>query len=289
MKKVQTRILAIMLALIMVLPFILAGCSADLSTQEIINKSIAANEKMKSYKFDLNMNLQMNGLAASIPGGINIVAKGNGAIDTLNSQMQMNLNLEADIPGQGKQTIPMEYIWVGGWTYMKVSVPIIGDQWLKVKMNDTALASQDQAAQQLEFLKSAVTVTKSGTESIDGKEYYVLQIEPDLNKMADWFNSIGQSLGSGLQQFNLGDLDVTKLIKQISIKEWVAKDNYVISRAEVSMMMTLNPSDMGIPNQNGEQINFNITESLNFFDYSKPITVTLPSDAQNAQEVNLPD
>jgi hypothetical protein len=137
----------------------------------------------------------------------------------------MTGNVNIDIPGAGKQDISMGMYIVNGWMYMRIGLPQGGEQWMKMKLNNELWTAQNQLSQQIEFLKTAIEVTLLGSEKVDGVDCYVLQIKPNMEALTKWVLS-QQQQQSGIGGIDLSKLDLAKLFKTISIKEWIAKDTY---------------------------------------------------------------
>jgi hypothetical protein len=189
----------------------------------------------------------------------------------------------ADIPGMGKQSMPMELYMVEGAIYTKIGIPGQGDQWIKMKLDDEMWKQQDQLAQQMEFLKTAGNVTLAGEETVDGIASYVLVIDPDMKALADWFMSQQQS-----SVLDLSQLDLSKMFKSFSIKEWIAKDTYLPVKAEVIVLLEIKPEDVGAPADELEKLTMEMKMTEKFLDYNKPVTIVLPEEARNAQEMPVP-
>lgn len=283
-------ILTLVMVLVMLIAF--SGCFSDNpTTQDIINKWQAAETNTNTYAF--NMTMAMN---ASFTGddpaknfSMSINADGTGALDNSQKQMKMNLNMDTEIPGKGKVSMPMDYYVMNDTVYMNISIPMVGSQWIKMKLDATQWENQNQMAMQLALLKDAVQVNRVDDEEINGISCYVLEVTPDLAKIIEWFKSFQQNSGAQNLNLDFSQYDLSKLIKQVSLKQWVDKKSYLIVKADVSLAMSINESDFATPTENtgNAKVDMNITESIMFTNYDKPVSIILPPDAENAQEIPM--
>jgi hypothetical protein len=194
-------------------------------------------------------------------------------VDVRNKQSQMSMKIDLDMAEQGKQTIPADYYLVDGWMYMRVSVPFLGEQWIKVRMDENSWDSQAQFTQYLLLLKTAVEVKLVGTEDLDGQACYVLEITPDISTIANWIKT--QPGMNQLQGIDNDNLDFSKFLKQMSLKEWITRDNYLLAKTEVSLLAEMNIEDLGISDQEAGQLKMNIGVKARFHDYNQS-SIVLP-------------
>lgn len=279
------KLISLAVALVLISSFSLAGCSGSPTAQEITARTLAAGSQVQTYKFEMAMALNASGTFNNKPGTLNTALNGNGALDIANKQMQMMMNIDATVPGQGQQSIPLTFYRVGDWVYTRVSLPVLGEQWVKSKAEQSTLTWPDQSALQLEMLQSAVEVVLLGTEDVNGVSCYKMEAKPDLAKISSWLQSFSQT--TDLSRLNLGDLDLSKWVKQLSITEWISKDSYWINKAEISLKLGVGSSISATPSQSNNQFSMDISETLRIYDHNKPVSITLPAEAQTAKEINL--
>ena len=197
----------------------------------------------------------------------------------------MTGNVNIDIPGAGKQDISMGMYIVNGWMYMRIGLPQGGEQWMKMKLNNELWTAQNQLSQQIEFLKTAIEVTLLGSEKVDGVDCYVLQIKPNMEALTKWVLS-QQQQQSGIGGIDLSKLDLAKLFKTISIKEWIAKDTYPPPvKAAMDVVLEMLPEDVGATAEDFEKMTMDMKGPVKYYDYNKPVTIELPQEALNAQEI----
>jgi hypothetical protein len=276
------KVLLFSISLALLLTLLLAGCAAEPSTQEIIEKASQAGAEVKSYQYEMEMSFDVEVTSPDEPVAAKLTTSGNGAMDVASRQMKMALNMQMDFPESSKQTIPVSYYMVDGWTYIGMMVPVAGEQWMKTKMDMANVLSQDQLAQQMEFLKTAGTATKVDDQVIDGVECHVLEIVPDMAAIMNWMKS---QPTNALQGFNMEGLDLEKMFDNFTVKEWISKADNRIARAEVSLTLKLAPEDMGMEAEGNEQMNMKMHMVMKFHDYDQPVVIILPAEALAAEEI----
>lgn len=253
------------------------------SAQDIIDHAKSGTAKLTSYQYNVGMSLKMAGTIKNQTQNYNITASGDGANDVTNQKMQMNLNMDLEYPGGGKITLPMVLYLVDGWQYVKVSIPSAGGtQWLKTKMDPQSFAAKDQTGQALEMLKSAVKVNVIGTEDVDGTSCYVLQVDPDLTVLSEWLKSLqGMTNVTGSQP----NVDISKFVKNLSIKIDITKDNYILKKSDMTATIALNGADLGSSAQPSDNVTMDMSQTVKMTQINQPVTITLPPEAQNAKDV----
>jgi hypothetical protein len=280
------NLILILLALAVTFSLGLAGCSKEPTTQEIIDKSVAANSKLEFYKLDMDMVMALTGTVNGKTENVSVKIDSQASVDNNQKKMQMTMNIETEVPGQGKISMPMESYLVDSWMYMKISIPMLGGQWMKIKADQSSWNNQSQANQFAEMLKNSINVTSKGTETINGKACFVLEANPDTASIANWLKS--QQGLSNLQGMDMSGFDFSKVIKNMSLKEWIFKDNYYFAKTEVSVVFDISGQDIGMTSAGSEHISMNLNSTINFSEYNQKITITLPPEALAAKETKTP-
>ncbi|MDD1713461.1 MAG: hypothetical protein LUQ69_09885, partial [Methanoregulaceae archaeon] len=80
-------------------------------------------------------------------------------------------------------------------------------------------------------------------------------------------------------------LDPAKLIKNLSMKEWVAKDTYLPQKSEVELVMEISGQDISPSAASAGTITLNLKAGISFYDYNLPVSITVPPEALVAKEV----
>jgi hypothetical protein len=277
----------LLLSLALVLSFSLVafvGCKEKLPQEEIdqiIAGATAASYDTVSFDMDLPMTVKAEG--GSEPGKMNADMSGSGAIDIPNRAMQMTMGMELSMSGEGSQEMDAEVYVLDGWMYTGMDIPGLGENWMKMELTELAWQQQVQVDQYVELLATAVEVDYKGTETVNGVECYVFEIEPNMATLTDLLQQETSSLG----MMDLSGLDVAELYQELSVKEWLAKDSYLLQRTEVEMTLEIRPSDVGATSNDFEKMSVELKMAMRFYAYNQPFTVVLPPEALDAEEMPL--
>ncbi|MCK4368634.1 MAG: hypothetical protein KAV68_03070 [Dehalococcoidales bacterium] len=274
------RILALSLALI--LSFTLVGCVGGLPQEEI--DQIIANVTSAEYdtvKFDVEMPMTMEVVGGSEPGKASISVDGTGVMDMANEEMQMTMSMAMDIPGIGEQEMAAEVYIVGGWLYTKVDIPEIGEQWMKMAVTEEMWQQQGQIEPLLEFLRTAVEIDYLGSETVSGTECYLFEIVPSMEALGELLSQ--ETSGMGIMDFS--QFDLADLYKELSVKEWIAKDSYLLMKVEIEMVLEMSASDVGATADDFDKMTMDIKIVESFYDYNEPVSIELPPEALDAEEI----
>jgi hypothetical protein len=277
----------LLLSLALVLSFSLVafvGCKEKLPQEEIdqiIAGATAASYDTVSFDMDLPMTVKAEG--GSEPGTMNADMSGSGAIDIPNRAMQMTMGMELSMSGEGSQEMDAEVYVLDGWMYTGMDIPGLGENWMKMELTELAWQQQVQVDQYVELLATAVEVDYKGTETVNGVECYVFEIEPNMATLTDLLQQETSSLG----MMDLSGLDVAELYQELSVKEWLAKDSYLLQRTEVEMTLEIRPGDVGATSNDFEKMSVELKMAMRFYAYNQPFTVVLPPEALDAEEMPL--
>ena len=177
----------------------------------------------------------------------------------------------------------MQVYILDGWMYMS-SLFGTDSSWLKSPATTDALdvwGSQDQLAQQIEFLKTAVQTDSAGSEKVNGIDCYVLKIGPDLDSLSSWLSSQDED---GL--FGSMDSTFTDLFDNVTVKIWVAKSTFLPVKETLEMTMTASPQDFDPSSTETGSITMTATATINYYDYNQPLAIVLPPEAAAAIDLS---
>jgi predicted AlkP superfamily phosphohydrolase/phosphomutase len=82
-------------------------------------------------------------------------------------------------------------------------------------------------------------------------------------------------------------VDLSKIFKSYSVKEWISKDGYLPIKADINVSLEILPQDMGETPESADmdKMTINMSEQVKYYDYGKSVTIQLPPEAQNAEEM----
>jgi hypothetical protein len=277
----KTLILALSLALI--LSFTLVGCVGGELTQEEIDRIVTnvTTAKYDTVKLDMDISMAMTLEGGDEPGEIAMVGDGTGVIDMASEEMHMAMNMSMDIPELGEQEMGTEVYLVGEWMYTSVNVLEMGEQWIKMKLSEEIWQQQSQIKQQIELLKTAVTVDYLGSEVVNGTDCYVFEVVPTVEALGELLSQQAYGMGG----MDLGQLNLADLFKEMSIKYFIAKDSYQVTKAEVAAVMEMRPADVGATEADFEKMTIDMNTGTRFYDYNQPVSIDLPEAALDAVEM----
>jgi hypothetical protein len=278
------RILLLSLALI--LSFTLLGCAGGGLPQEEIDRIVAnattAYAEINTGKFDYtDLSMTIEAVGGAEPGTVTMVGDGAVVIDIANREMQMTMNMTMDIAEQGEQEMATAMYVVDEWLYTMAEYAGEGEQWQKTELTEELWQQQSYIEQQIDFLKTAVEINYLGSEAVNGTDCYVFEVVPSMEALGNLMVQQLQSLGIDFSQVNLADL-----FKEMSVKEWIAKDTYWVMKAEVGALLEMHPEDLGYTEDDFEKMTIDTNTGLTFYDYNQPVDITLPPAALDAEEVS---
>jgi outer membrane lipoprotein-sorting protein len=274
------RIVFVSVLVMALMASLLVGCADKELTQEdleqLVNDVLVANAKVQTVKFDMNTTTKMEMIGGPQPEGATMVGEGTGAIDSANREMQLIMDMDIDVPGKAKQSMPMESYLVDDWMHIKVSVEEKGAQWMKMPLPDEMWDSQSAISQQIELLQTAKEVNFLGSEDVNGMDCYVVEMVPSaeaLNKM------LSQMQMPDIEEADFSHLSFADMIKEMSFKQWIAEDGYLIMKSETHVLMEISAEDVGATVDEFQKITADQTSVMLFYDYNEPVSIELPADA----------
>lgn len=258
------------------------GCK-KLSQEEIdqiIDGAIAAQYDSFSFGMEMPMAIEVTG--GSDAGGMTVAMEGSGVIDVVNKEMQMTMSMAMDITGYGEQEMEAETYIVDGWMYVGTEVSGLGYQWVKMEITEEIWQQQLSVEQQVELLETAVDIDYEGTDTVNGVECYVFDIEPDMGTLGTILGGGMSDLGLDFDEFALDDL-----YKELTVKEWVAKDGCLVMRTEIKIVAEMSAEEAGALTGDFDKMAVTIELNMDCYDYNQPVSITLPPEALAAEETSL--
>lgn len=215
-----------------------------LNSAEIKEMILASVEEIDTYKFDMDMTQETLISNETDETKMTTVSTGKAVVDAANKKMSLEMTSSMEMPDNaempdGPMEMTMVMYLVDNAMYMKMDIPEIPAQWTKMDMPEgyeDSWDSQNQMVQQIELLSiSEVDLLKA--ETVNGVDCYVLKITPEMAKYSEFLMKQGGM--SGLMQGMQEDFDIGKLIKDMSITQWIAKDTMFPTKTEMQMKMVI--------------------------------------------------
>ena len=292
----------------------LAGCvcltpaATQTTAQAIVAKTISAMNSVKSYNLKTDMTQNYTVIQKTDPQTTTDIWewKSQRMVDVSNQEMYLSMNIHETPDLQ--PYIFQQYL-VGGYSYYSQSSPIVGgltNPWMKTQLNEQYNAAWSNFAQinpLVELLKTSTQISLTGTEQIDGVDYYIIQLSPSAEAATDWVLSQGgfpgPSLGwwIGTSPERVKQIDI-KAYTNCSVKLWINKDNDLVYKIDINISLDAEPgnivcSDTGLACQDGqgnsadigfEKILRDFSGQWEFSNYNQPVSIMVPPEALNAKE-----
>ena len=288
----------ILAAILMVLAF--PGCggngagseetvAGELTKQElkdVLADSLLAIENADTYAFSMDMDMNIEVQGGSEAGKMEISMKADGVLDKADQEMQMDLDmsLEGDIEGMegGSQVISAEMYMLDDWMYMKMKMAGMDEQWVKMPATEDVMGTSnlDMVDQQLAPLESMVDIEFVKYESVGGFQCYVFKIVPDIEGIKEWLEEQQMTAGTGEW-----DELVEDMFKELDYRLWVTKDTKQIRKMKMTMSLEMTSEQVGMSGADFDIMTLDVDLEMEIKDYNKPVSITLPDEAEDAIEM----
>lgn len=268
--KYKIMILAIGLAMMLI-----SACTSEInmSDEELKTKLIDANTNIDTYSTNINMDMDMT---IEIEGEellIKSYTTLKGDIDNINKKMFLEGKVETTAFDRS-DTIDMTMYILENELYVKTQ-----GQWVKMaEMQEDLWSEQNQLQQTIDLIESG-KVQFLDEEKINGQNYYVVEIQPDLEKLTkELLNQNELTTDELLKNINFEDA-----LKNYSLLVWINKETYLIEKNVNEARLVLSAQDFG-EDEDGKII-MDYTTEMDMHSINEDVTITLPNDAKVAQTV----
>jgi hypothetical protein len=278
----------LLLSLALVLPFALLGCAEEEETltseqiDQIVIGAANAVAEAQTYKFDMDMFMTMAVVGGTDPGTMTVGANATGVIDSVNQEMETIMDMVMSVAEEDEQQMGMEMYVVDEWLYMKMSIPEIGEEWVKMELTPAMWQTQQQIEQTMDLLQSATEVKFLGSEAVDGVQCYVFDIIPDMEELAEYLGQQQSMLGVGLDIESLAELFANM---SVSIREWVAQDSLFLTKSTADFLIEVTPADVGAAPEDFDKMTMDLSTVMMVYGYNQPVSIELPAEALEALEI----
>ncbi len=284
------KILTMPLVLVLVLSF--TACTEEAKeaaeevglppVQEIVDGVIEALDNISTYQFDMDMTMDMAGEAEGEAFEMTTVMDSSGALDLDNREMMIDMTMDIALPGEGEMEMGMTMYLIGDMMYIMMETPGMDPTWVKSELPARYWEQMSQTESQAELLKTA-QVKVIGSETINGIDSYVFQLTPDMAQL--WQLAMQQAAvgGEGVLP-DVTEKALQEMFRSFSVKQWIAKDTYYLTKAEIDMAIELTPELMGFSGEEGA-LTMDISMVLLSHSYNQPVSIVLPPEAEEAIEM----
>jgi len=270
------RLLSICVSCIVILTG-LTGCvfSVTKTPVSIITKTLNALTQVKSYQLYTDF--------TDGPGPGSTEWKGTRVIDVSDKAMSMNMAITS-----GAFLTTDEEYFVNGQDYLKTvaeanSPPTWG--WSARALVDDVWNAQIEILFLTELLKNPTKFGSLETEQLNDVGCYVVTITPSAQAAIDFLVSQGEpggpAIGTWLWGGGGGVLVRTDTYNYGSVELWINKAN------NLPVKVTVNLDFRGHLNmENPDILDESLQGELDFSNYNQPVSIQVPQDALNAQNVS---
>jgi len=249
--------------------------SNKLNTENVVERVSAALPNIKTYHTEMDMSIHIRGDMMDEKADMNMVMKGNGALDLDEHKAKLEMTMEARGDAAGEKISEnnkiMTYI-LEDMVYVGTSRDSESMAWDHQSLPASAWDQQNQIEQQRKLLASS-TVKYVKDETVQGTQCYVVELVPDLKTLWDTVMRQSGMMGNSMDIQSLQDA-----MKNVTASYWFEKDSLYFKKAYVEMKMEMTPEMIG---ESGEgQMNMDVEMTLLFDGYNQPVEILVPDIAK---------
>jgi hypothetical protein len=280
------KIILLFLAMVMVLSFTACGEGTEKeagipSAQEIIDGVIESFDNIKTYQFDLDMTMHATGKEKDEAVEHTMTMNNSGTLDFDNLQMKVALS-----GGSDDEMMKVEMYVIDGMMYAKPEAPGEEPMWIKSKAPAEAWGSLSGVSglNNYQALLQTAQVEVIGSDRVEGIDCYVLKLTPEMGELYQTAMDPTGGGGTGQVLPPVPEELLQDIFRNFSVKQWVAKDTYFLMKVEIDMALETPPDLLEYLNEEGVK-SVDITISFLAYNYNQPVTIVLPSEAEEAIEM----
>jgi hypothetical protein len=272
--KGKGKSLVLILALVAVLA--LVGCGSPttkVSADEVVQDALAAQAGVTTSHMEITLNATAKGTANQTALDITMDGTVNSDVDWANKKMKAHLGVNAGFNGM---TFPVtaDMYAVDNVSYLQLTMMGSTDNWTKSSLPMDFWFTQENS----QFIDSLLQSTEAESlpnEKVGDINCYVLDLDADIA-------AIQQALSQ--QSSDLDEVpDMSKLVSDLSVKVWVAKDTSYVTKIEIVLLASV-PSEVLGGAAGGEGLDISLTITMVASNFNKSMSIQLPTEAQNAAE-----
>jgi outer membrane murein-binding lipoprotein Lpp len=255
--------------------------------QQLLSDSVLAMKNVSTLGFNQDMNMDMSVTGGSDPGEAKMNLTSEGVQNSTSHEMQMTMEMSTRVNASSEkssQDVTGDIYMLQDWIYMKLKMAELGEKWVKMPVSEEMENAYDMNVvnDQLALIESYTEVQLLKHETVENSECYVLNIVPDVVKLMQW--AMGQQ-GAG-EEFSFNEIAALKdAFKELNYIMWIVKDTKYVKKVTLDMRMEMNSGQMGTTGADFDNMTMNIEFAMLLRDYNNPVSIVLPDEALNAQEM----
>jgi len=260
-----------------------------IDTQSIVERALDASQEVKTCTFNMTMKINTRIESADSSKVTRIRLDGVFDIDNAAKIMKATIYITMEELGVDLEKATMELYVLGDKQYTKFDKPGVPSYWQVEELSSSNWESIHYWEHHVDLLQKS-KIELLGTEKVNGIDCYAMQLSPDMVEFLKMMLA-EQQLG---QQFSEEELDiVTNMLSSffvrfmdISAKEWIDKDTYLPRKTEMNMDIHISPDEfieLGLIVLAGYEFTLGTNINLVVESYNEPLSIVLPSEAQEAK------
>ncbi len=251
--------------------------------EEIVAGVIEAWGGVRTQEFVMEMAVEVAGEDEEGSFEMMMEMSFSGALDIENEELRAEVSVAMAMPEEEAMAMAM-YV-VGDTGYVKMDMPEMGPVWMKRDLSAAGWGEIsegiEQTEAQIELLRTA-QVEVLGSEEVGGVDCYLLKLVPDKERL--WEAVMGEAEVADTEIPDVAEEYIREILRDVSVRQWIAKDTYFLVKAEIEMGAELTPAAMGYAGEEGEAT-MEVTMSLLCYNYNQPVSIVLPAEAEDAVEM----
>ena len=252
---------------------LLSLCTQSMSPEEIRQKAIESSKNIETCRFKMTMKAEISFSNDSKVVRSSMISNVNGAYDFVNRRVYMKMVSTMSSPEESLQIESESYL-MNDTMYMKMKFPNGTCRWVKTEVKDEAWNRSNQIKQQVDLLKIS-EVERLPDERVNGTDCYVLELKPDLDRFVEYMVKSGQQIPQNVSLLK-------EMLKEVKVREWIAKDTFYPIKTEMRIVMEM-PMSLSIGSlKRSLSMRQVMNMTIELYDINEPVNIELPSDAESA-------
>jgi hypothetical protein len=254
--------------------------------EQLLADSLLALQNVKSYKAEIDMDVTTDITGGENPVRISVTMTAESVFDLAANDLHMSMEMDGGDAAQAMQNVTMDIYMVGGWMYLKMDIPMLGEQWVKMPVSEQLKESYDlnMVDKHFALLQSPAEIELTGMETVDGVNCYALKITPDMPTLLKWAQQ--QSAGNTATDWEKAD-QVADSIQDLAFVVWIAEDSQLVRKMDIDMTMETTGEQVSPESPAFDKMITDIEMTMRLYDYNEPVSIVLPAAAQNAREMPM--
>jgi len=282
MNKLTGLIFTLIMAMALALPAF-TGCggkpAATPTGQElpqILDDALLAVENAESYKFSVDASTVVKTTETSEWEDMTATITMTGATDNVDNEIQ--INYEIHLSGllfefeEGLNDFNGAIYSLPDWTYSWTDMYENENQWSKVPSSGEVNEQYNIVAQDLKLLASPENIEFLRYQGFDGSECYVLKVTPNVENSENWFYEHQMTTTDFIYW-----VDVENEVVENAFTVWIDAETKLIKKMEADMLIDFTEAP--------EFDTITLGVDIELTDFNEPVSIVLPDEAQNAEEV----